>query len=180
MFFRTTWSASSFPPGMLLGCPLTHFLAQQRCRFPASGLPWKTLGIICQSTGPQLRRWGRQTGGFIAGQTVRSSLLLEGPAVAGGKCPASSPTPSPCLAELHRKHRSFVHLSSATRCVESCHLIIVEPLMILISCGLCSFLVFLILLGLVSQKIFPSETETIVYHMLKFLYGIIMRCSSYE
>jgi len=78
-----------------------------------------------------------------------------------------------CLAEQHGKHSSFAYLSSTKRCVENCHLIIVEPLVILIGYGLCSFLGFLVLLGLVSQKIFLSETGTIAYHTLKLLCGVI-------
>ena len=51
MFFRTTWSASSFPPGMLLGCPLMHFLGQQCCFFAVSGLLWKTWASSARAVG---------------------------------------------------------------------------------------------------------------------------------
>lgn len=43
---------------------------------------------------------------------------------------------NPCLAEQHCKLSSFLHFSSAMRCMEYCHLVIVGPLMILIGYGL--------------------------------------------
>lgn len=51
MFFRTTWSVSSFPLGLLLGCPLMHFLGQQRCFFPVFGLLWKTWASSARAMG---------------------------------------------------------------------------------------------------------------------------------
>lgn len=43
---------------------------------------------------------------------------------------------NPHLAEQHCKLSSFLHFSSAMRCMEYCHLVIVAPLMILTGCGL--------------------------------------------
>lgn len=64
-------------------------------------------------------------------------------------------------------HSSFAPLHSATRCVENSPLVVAEPLVVLIGYGLCrksvfNFPGFSILLGLMTQNIFCSETGMIV------------------
>lgn len=53
----------------------------------------------------------------------------------GAKCPPGICF-NPCLAEQHCLLSSFLHFSSAMRCMEYCPLVIVGPLMILIGYGL--------------------------------------------
>lgn len=176
MFFRTTWSLRSFPCSSVA----PDALLWQCSFFTVSGLLLKTWASSSRAMG---HSHDGEDSKLPALPLVSLSdhlsccrdwwYLVESPPDICFQSP---------LAEQHYELSSFLHFRSAVRCMEYCHLVIAGPLMILIC-----FRLWQLLRGFNSVGSRISEDlslwdwtiVTVVYHVLKFLYGILMHYSNY-